>query len=218
VSFTPHVPAPATEARPKWLGLAAVGVVVISVFLIVAGLTTPLSIVFVARNPFASLPGMSPEMAKVFAAQQKMMAFPAGPVSLLVGSAGLAAGVWGLVSAIKVLSRRSEARTPFRRSILALMLAESVSIVVSVWLQTRNAELMGEFAKAMVPPGGSSPHPFETLMTRFLHAGAVLGIVLTLAWGAVKIAFLAWAHRYAGTPSVIDHLDRGVSAARQVER
>jgi hypothetical protein len=208
VSFTPHVPSPTTTAEPKWLGLAAVGVVIISVFLIVAGVMTPLSIVFVAKNPFASLPGMTPEMAKVFAAQQKMMAFPAGPVSLIVGTAGLAAGVWGLTAAIKVLSRRPNARTPFRRSTLVLTLAESTSIVVNVWLQTRNAEFMGEFAKAMVPPGASSPHPFETMMTHFLQAGALLGIAFTLAWGAAKIVFLAWAHRYAGTPSVIDHLDR----------
>ena len=208
MSFTPHVPAPATELRPKWLGLAAVGVLVISVFLIVAGLTTPLSIVFVAKNPFASLPGMSPEMAKVFAAQQKMMAFPAGPVSLIVGTAGLAAGGWGLISAIRVLSRKPDARTPFRRSALVLTLAESASIVVSVWLQTRNAKVMGEVAKAMVPPGASSPHPFETMMTPFLQASALLGIAFTLVWGAAKIVFLAWAHRYAGTPSVIDHLDR----------
>ena len=207
MSFTPREPWPPTTP-PKWLGLAAVGVVVIAVFLIMAGLTTPLSLAFVGHNPFASLPGV-PHLAKLFEWQEKMMAFPAPQISLVVGFTGLAVGIWALTRAVAVLSRKPGARTPFRRAIVALAAVESVSSVVSIWLQSRSGELSRELAEAVAPPGGSSP-AFETMMGTFLQAGMLVGLVFSVAWGAAKIAFLAWAHRYTGAPSVVDHLDRSV--------
>ena len=203
MTFTPREPPPATNP-PKWLGLAAIGVIAIAAFLILAGLMTPLSLAFVGRHPFASLSGTAPHVAKMIDLQERMMAFPAPQVSLVVGVAGLAVGIWALTRAVGVLSRKPGVLASFRRSIVALVAVESVSAVVGLWLQTRNAELVAEFAEAVAPPGAG----VETMMGTLMQAGMLVGLVFSVAWGAAKIVFLAWAHRYTGAPSVVDHLDR----------
>jgi hypothetical protein len=208
VSFIPREPPPPAKP-PKWLALAAVGVIAIAVLLIVTGLTAPLSIAFFGRHPLASLSSTAPHVANMIEWQEKMMAFPAPQVSFVVGVAGLAVGIWALTRAVGVLSRKPGVRAPFRRSIAALVAVESVSTVVSIWLQSRNTELAGELAEAMAPPGAGSP-AIETMMGTLLQAGMLLGVVFSVAWGAAKIAFLAWAHRYTGTASVANHLDRAV--------
>lgn len=204
MTFTPQVPITLPPLRPKWLSLATVGVIVVAVFSIMTGLVTPISVGFLLYNPFANMPGMPPELGNLFALQQKALGGPALVGQVVVGLVGLATGLWATVSSVRLLSGKSEARLPFRRATLALALAESASVTLGVWLQ--NA--MGEFMRAMAFPSGGVAHGVEEMMQTFVQAMVLVSIVAGVGWGVMKIAFLAWAHRYAGIPSVVAYFDR----------
>jgi hypothetical protein len=189
--------------RPKWLTAAAIGVIVISVFSILSGLMAPISVAFLLFNPFASMPGVPPDLANSFATHQKALGVAALGVQSVAGVAGLVTGIWASTTSVRVLSRKPDVRVAFRRSTLALALTESANVTVGVWLQVA----MGDVMRAAALPAGA-PHGVETTMQTFVQVFTLLGIVVAVGWGVIKVVFLAWAHRYAGAPNVVAFLDQ----------
>lgn len=203
MAFTPGVPAAPSTLRPKWLTAAAIGVIVISVFSILSGLMAPISVAFLLFNPFASMPGVPPDLANSFATHQKALGVAALGVQSVAGVAGLVTGIWASTTSVRVLSRKPDVRVAFRRSTLALALTESANVTVGVWLQVA----MGDVMRAAALPAGA-PHGVETTMQTFVQVFTLLGIVVAVGWGVIKVVFLAWAHRYAGAPNVVAFLDQ----------
>jgi hypothetical protein len=93
--------------------------------------------------------------------------------------------------------------------VTVLVVTENLSLLAGVWLQTQNWQILDEFAKAFaLPSAGAVPSGIETTMRMFMQGAALMGFVVMIAWGIIKLAVLFWAHRYAGTRAVVDYLDR----------
>jgi hypothetical protein len=186
-----------------------VGGIVIGALGILSGLSALVAFVLTRHDPFASLPGQPPAMARMIVLQQEMMAGPAPLLTLVVGVWGLLVGGWALLHSIRLLSGRPHARVPFRRSLVALGVTECVSLSLGLWLQLHNFELFfGELPGVTTGSASAAPPGFATMMNSFILAVAVGGVVVTLGWGALKLVFLVWAHRYVASPDVVAHLDR----------
>jgi len=208
VTFVPLVPAPTPE-RPKWLSVCAAGVLAVAALAILGGLSAPIAILMTRHHPFAGMPGATPELSRMIALQQQMLSGPAALLALVVGAVGLPVGAWALYSAIRVLSATPGARVPFRRSVTVLVVTENASLLAGVWLQSRNREILDEFAKAFsLSAPGAIPPGVEETMRMFVQGVGLVGIVMMVAWGIGKLAVLFWAHRYTGTREVVDYLDR----------
>ena len=208
MTFVPHVPLPPPE-RPKWLSVCAAGVLAVAALAILGGLSAPIAILMSRHHPFAGMPGATPELSRIIAVQQQVMSGPAALLALVVGVVGLPVGVWALHSAIRVLSGTPGARVPFRRSVTMLVVIENASLLAGVWLQSHNREILDEFAKAfsLAAPGAVPPGVEATLKT-FVQGLGLVGVVMLVAWGLIKLAVLVWAHRYTGTREVVDYLER----------
>jgi hypothetical protein len=70
-------------------------------------------------------------------------------------------------------------------------------------------ELFEEYAEAMTSDPGM-PAGFRAMMKTMMSGSVLVGIVFSVGWGVAKLVFLAWAHRYAGTPEVVAHFERDV--------
>jgi xanthosine utilization system XapX-like protein len=209
VTFTPAA-RPAPPARPKWLTLAAAGVIVIAVFAILGGLSSLGGLVFSRFHPFASMAGSAPELAKMVALQQKLMSGPAPAASLVVGIAGMAVGAWAIHAATGVLGSKPAARMAFRRAVALLGAIELAHLALGVWLQIEAYQLFGSFADTMFGrgPTTASPNDFAGTVQTVMQGFVIFGVVFAVGLGLLKLGFLAWSYRHASTRDVVAYLDR----------
>jgi hypothetical protein len=166
------------------------------------------SYLFLRHHPFAGMLGATPEFAKMIALQQKMVASPAGELMVVIGVVGLLAGAWGLYCGIRVLSSKSGARIPFRKSVVALGVTESLGLVMGAWLHVRNVKMMNEFVDMLAHPGPRINAGFEETMKTFFQAFAVVGMAFAIGMAMLKLLVLFWAHHYTGKREVVEYLDR----------
>ncbi len=205
MTFTPAAQA-TTPTRPKWLTLAAVGVIVVSAFAILGGLSAIGGFILGRHHPFAGMPGAPPEVAKMIELQQKMMSGPAPALTLTAGIVGIAVGAWALYSAVRVLGAKPGARATFRRAVVALAAVEVVGLVLGVWMQIKSYEMFGEIGEAFFS-SAPAPHGMDKMMKTFMQGGVLVGMVFAVGYGVLKIGFLAWSHWYAGSREVAAHLE-----------
>ena len=94
---------------------------------------------------------------------------------------------------------------------MALGVTEAVSLGIGTWHQLYNFELFGELWGVTHGPAPAALPGFDTLMSSLMQVAAIGGVVAAFGWGALKLVFLVWAHRYVASPDVVAHLDRRAS-------
>jgi hypothetical protein len=207
VTFTPPVPV-TTPARPKWLSAAAIGVIIVAGFGVLAGLMAPVAVAITRHHPFASVPGAPPEMTKMLELQQKMMSGPAATLSVVVHVIGIAVGAWAIHAAIRVLGAKAGARPTFRRAVAALGAIELSGLVLGVWMQIRNYAILGELTDALSARFPAGTPGFDATMRGVMQGSALVGVVFAVGYGLLKLVFLAWSYHYTSSREVVVHLDR----------
>ena len=205
MTFTPGAPT-TTSTRPKWLSHSAIGVIIIAGLGILVGIMAPITVLLSRHHPLAGMPGATSEMTQMIEFQQKMMSGPAPKISTLVGLVAIAVGAWAIHSALGVYRTKAGARPSFRRAVVALGVVELASVVVGVWMQIANIEMLGEFAEKIYARTHGT-HMVES-MKGMMQGSALVGLAFAIAWGLLKLAFLAWSYFYAASREVVAHLDR----------
>jgi hypothetical protein len=205
VTFTPpsrEVTAPPGE-RPRWLFLGGAGTIVLGGLAALGGLLAPVSLAFGKTNPFAGMPGATPELA---AMQEKLMASPALELTAVMGLANLVAGGTALWAGIRLVSEKPEVRRLFRRAVLWLLLAECLGLSAGLFLQIRSWDIMQELGEALAR-SSTAPPGLAGVMKKVMLGSTLLGLAITVVWGSGKIAFLTWARGYTGRDEVARYLD-----------
>jgi hypothetical protein len=174
---------------------------------ILVGIMAPVTILLSRHHPLAGMPGAPREMTEMIEFQQKMMSGPAPKISTVVGLVAIAVGAWAIHSALGVYRTKAGVLPSFRRAVAALGVVELASVVVGVWMQIVNIEMLGEFAEKFYSRSHGTPMGVES-MKGMMQGSALVGVLFAIGWGILKLAFLAWSYVYAASREVVAHLDR----------